>query len=132
MLRKYMPTHAPDIGVIEGATSPQLWRNARVALTVQSTVALQCACLGIPVFLCAWLRDSSAGYVEQFSRFGVGQRLESADELSQIPRLLERNNTDKDKTVTMRSALGETMDPGKLRELLLRTSSFPEAIRVQA
>ena len=53
--------------------------------------------------------------------------LESAAELSQIPRLLGR----KDKAVQIRPALWETMDPGKLRELLLRTDSFSEAIRVK-
>ena len=81
--------------MIAGAPSPQLWRNTRFALTVQSTVALQCASLGIPVFLCSWLRDSSSGYVEQFSRFGIGHILESSDELSEIPRLLEVKGQDR-------------------------------------
>ena len=92
---------------------------------MQSTVALQCASLGIPVFLCSWLRDSSSGYVDQFSRFGVGHILESADELSRIPSLLEMNS----KTVQMRPALWETMDPARLRDMLLRTGSFSEAIK---
>jgi hypothetical protein len=125
ILRKYLPRQEPGIGVITGAPSAQLWRNTRFALTVQSTVTLQCASLGIPVFLCSWLRDPSSGYVEQFSRFGIGHILESADELSEIPRLLEM----KGKTVQMRPALWETMDPAKLRDLLLRTGSFSEAIK---
>ena len=125
ILRKYLPRQEAGIGVIAGAPSPQLWRNTRFALVVQSTVALQCASLGIPVFLCSWLRDSSSGYVEQFSRFGIGHILESSDELSDIPRLLEV----KGKTIQMRPALWETMDPAKLRDLLLRTGSFSEAIK---
>ena len=125
ILRKFLPTQEPGIGVMSGAPSPQLWRNARFALVVQSTVALQCVSLGIPVFLCSWLRDSSAGYVEQFSKFGVGHILKSADELREIPRLLERNG----RTVKMRPNLWETMDPAKLRDLLLRTSSFSEAMK---
>jgi hypothetical protein len=124
-LRKYLPRQEAGIGVITGAPSPQLWRNARFALVVQSTVALQCAALGIPVFFCSWLGDSSSGYIEQFSRFGVGHILESADQLSEIPRLLEV----KGKTVPMRPNLWETMDPAKLRDLLLRTDSFSEAIK---
>jgi hypothetical protein len=128
ILRKYLPTQEPEIGVIEGETSPQLWRNARFALTVQSTVALQCASLGIPVFLCYWLQDSSSGYVEQFSKFGVGHILESVDELSQVPDLLDM----KDESVEIRPKLWETMDPGKLRDLLLRTNSFVEAVKAQA
>jgi hypothetical protein len=125
ILRKYLPREEPGIGVIAGAPSPQLWSNTRFAVTVQSTVALQCASLGIPVFLCSWLRDTSAGYVEQFSRFGIGHVLDSANELSQIPRLLEM----KGKTVQMRPTLWETMDPARLRDLLLRTGSFSEAIK---
>ncbi len=125
MLRRYLPRQESEIGVIAGAPSPQLWRNIRFALVVQSTVALQCASLGIPVFLCSWLRDSSSGYAEQFSRFGVGHVLESADELSQIPHLLEMRA----QTVAMRHNLCETMDPAKLRDLLLPTSSFSEAIK---
>jgi hypothetical protein len=125
ILRKYLCRQEPGIGVITGAPSPQLWRNARFALVVQSTVALQCASLGIPVFLCSWLRESSSGYVEQFSRFGIGHILESSNELSEIPRLLELQG----KTAQMRPTLWETMDPAKLRDLLLRTRSFSEAIK---
>ena len=125
ILRKYLPGQEPGIEVIAGAPSPQLWRNTRIALTVQSTVALQCAALGIPVFLCSWLRDPSTGYVEQFSRFGIGQTVDSADKLSEIPGLLEM----KGQAVPTRPALWETMDPAKLRDLLLRTGAFSEAIK---
>jgi hypothetical protein len=125
ILRKYLPRPEPRIGVLAGAPSPQLWRNTRFAVMVQSTVALQCASLGIPVFLCSWLRDSNSGYVGQFSRFGVGHILESADALSEIPRLLEMQG----RTVQMRPTLWETMDPAKLRDLLLRTGSCSEAIK---
>jgi hypothetical protein len=125
ILRKYLPRQEAGIGVITGAPSPHLWKNTRFALVVQSTVALQCAALGIPVFFCSWLADPSSGYIQQFSKFGVGHILESADELNEIPRLLEV----KDKTVPMRPNLWETMDPAKLRDLLLRTGSFSEAIK---
>ena len=128
VLRKYLPEHEARIGVIAGAPSPQLWRNIRFALTVQSTVALQCAAEGIPVFLCSWLRDTTSGYLEQFARFGIGQVLESAAELSEIPRLLEM----KGKTVELRPSLWPTMDPAQLRDLLLRTTSFSEPIKARA
>jgi len=125
ILRKYLPRQEPGIGVITGVPSPQLWRNARFSLVVQSTVALESASLGIPVFLCSWLRESSAGYVEQFSKFGVGHILESADQLSEIPRLLEM----KGRTVQMRPTLWEIMNPARLRDLLLGTGSFSEAMK---
>lgn len=133
IIRKHLPQQAAQpaaqqnasIGVIAGAPSPQLWKNTRFALTVQSTVALQCASMGIPVFLCSWLRDSRAGYVEQFAKFGVGHILKSAEELREVPALLEKQGN----TIPLRPALWETMDPTKLRDLLLRTNSFTEAIK---
>ncbi len=128
VLRKYLPEHEPRIGVIAGMPSPELWRNIRFGLTVQSTVALQCAAQGIPVFLCSWLRDATSGYLEQFARFGIGQVLESAAELSEIPRLLEMQG----KTVELRPNLWETMDPEQLRDLLLRTTSPAEPIKARA
>jgi len=67
-----------------------LWNNTKLALTVQSSTALECAALGIPVFLCAWLRDPYAGYVQQYSRFGVGHVLESPSEIAGIPALIEK------------------------------------------
>jgi len=125
MLRKYLPQQESEILVIAGAPSEQLWSNTRCALTVQSTVALQCASLGIPVFLCHWLRDLTTGYAEQFAKFGIGHILESAEELSEIPRLLE----EKARTVQLRPAVWDAMDPRKLRDVLLRTGSFSEAIK---
>ncbi len=125
LLRKYLPRQESRIAVIAGAPSAQLWRNTRFAVIVQSTVALQCAALGIPVFLCAWLKDSAAGYVEQFAKFGIGHVLKNACDLRQIPSLLEQDN----KTVQIRPSLWETVDPAKLRALLLRTDSFSEALK---
>jgi hypothetical protein len=125
ILRKYLPTREKRIGVIGGPASAQLWGNTRIALTVQSTVALQCAALGIPVFLCSWLKDSTAGYVEQFAKFGIGHVLNSVDELTRIPGLLESGS----KPVLVRPALWETVDRAKLRGLLLRTDSLPVALK---
>ena len=128
VLRKYLPEHEARIGVIAGAPSPELWRNIRFALTVQSTVAMQCAAEGIPVFLCSWLRDTTSGYLEQFARFGIGQVLESAAELSEIPRLLEM----KGRSIELRPNLWQTMDPAQLRDLLFRTTSLSEPIKARA
>jgi hypothetical protein len=125
ILRKYLPQQESQVGIMAGAPSPQLWRNTRFALTVQSTVALHCVALGIPVFLCSWLKDTTAGYVEQFSKFGIGHTLESVGELREIPRLLELHR----KTVPLRPALWESVDPAKLRKLLFRTISFSEALK---
>jgi len=87
-LRRYLPRRARAIRVLAGPPSAELWQKTRLALTVQSTTALQCAELGIPVFLCGWLRDAHSGYQEQFIRFGIGQVLESVAQIGEIPARL--------------------------------------------
>jgi hypothetical protein len=89
MLRRLVPEQERQIEVLAGPPSDQLWNNTRLALTVQSSTALECATLGIPVFLCGWLRDPYSGYVRQYARFGVGHVLESSEQIADIPGLLE-------------------------------------------
>jgi hypothetical protein len=123
-LRRYLPHEESETHVICGPPTAELWQKTRFAMTVQSSVALECTALGIPVFLCAWLRDPFAGYVQQFERFGAGIVLDSPQQISDIPFLLESQ--------TMKSSEGarlwHTIKPEKLRELLsgiysLRTAS---------
>ncbi len=78
-----------QIDVIKGPMSKELWRKTRFAMVVQSTVALECHALGVPVFLCSWLGGSHGAYVRQYRRFGIGQLLETPDQIADIPRLLE-------------------------------------------
>jgi len=86
-LRHYLgPKAASEVRVIEGPTTQDLWQRAKCTLTVQSSIALECASRGIPVFLLGWLADPCAGYVEQFERFGVGHVLQSPQELDELPR----------------------------------------------
>jgi hypothetical protein len=89
MLRRLSPGQERYIEVLAGPPTDELWNNTRLGLTVQSSTALECAALGIPVFLCAWLRDPSSGYVQQYARFGVGHVLESPEQVADIPGLLE-------------------------------------------
>ena len=76
------------IKIIDAPLSNEILQNTWCAITVESTVAFECAASGIPTFLCGWLRHALAGYVAQFVRFGVGKLLESADDLLQIPELI--------------------------------------------
>jgi len=92
MLRRLLPEHEREIEVFAGPPSDQLWNNTQFALTVQSSTALECAALGIPVFLCSWLRDPFSGYVQQYARFGVGHVLESSEQIAEIPGLLACQN----------------------------------------
>ena len=90
ILRRLIPKNASKIDVLAGPPTEQLWNNTRLALTVQSSTALECTALGIPVFLCAWLRDSYSGYVQQYARFGAGHVLESPEQIADIPQVLEK------------------------------------------
>jgi len=124
MLRRHMSkSEAGQIRVIASAPSPELWRNTRFALTGQSTVAIDCTLRSIPVFLCAWLRDPFTGYVRQYTRFGIGQILDSAEQITDIPRLLEARSA----APPMNNRLRQTINPEMLRELLCGTSTRPVA-----
>ncbi len=95
LLRKHLlPSEEREIQVVAGPISAQLWKSTKFAMTVQSTVALECSAQGIPVFLCGWLRELFSGYVKQYARFGVGCMLESADQIAEIPSLLKKWNVE--------------------------------------
>jgi hypothetical protein len=88
-VKRYLPGESGrGVVVMTGVPSAELWKNARFALTVQSSAALECHSRGIPVFLCGWLREPNCGYLEQYARFGVGQVLQSPAEIAEIPRFL--------------------------------------------
>ena len=120
MLRRLIPEHEHQIEVLAGPPTDQLWNNASFALTVQSSTALECTALGIPVFLCAWLRDSYSGYVQQYGRFGTGHILDSAEQIADIPRLLEKH--EKSSHQRVRST---AIDADDFARLLAGTCSLP-------
>jgi hypothetical protein len=77
-------------------------------------VAFECASVGIPAFLCGWLRHAYSGYAQQYVRFGVGRMLESPDDLLRIPDVLSGVMPDSD---TARS-LVQSISPEALSEVL--------------
>lgn len=119
-LRRILGRKAESIAVVDGPTTRELLRATRFAVTVQSSVALECCERRIPVFLCGWLRDSHSGYVEQFRRSGIGNVLESPAQIEQIPRLLENCQNS-----TPRSA---RLDPNRLDALLSQRSCAPHQV----
>jgi hypothetical protein len=123
MLRRLLPEQERQIDVLAGSPSHELWNNTQLALTVQSSIALECAALGIPVFLCAWLRDSYAGYVDQYTRFGVGHVLESSEQIAEIPPLLENQTGNSSRQQAARRAI----DLDQLAHLFSGTHSLAVA-----
>jgi len=72
------------VSVTDAPLSGEILRNTWCAVTVESTVAFECASRGIPAFLCGWLRHAYSGYAPQYVRFGAGRMLESPDDLLRI------------------------------------------------
>lgn len=122
MLRRLIPEREHQIGVLAGPPSDQMWNRTRLALTVQSSTALECDALDIPVFLCAWLRDPYSGYVQQYARFGVGHVLESEEQIADIPRLLAN-----DEKMSHQRACSTVIDSDDFAALLSGTFSLPVA-----
>jgi hypothetical protein len=73
------------VNLTDAPLSHEILAKTWCAATVESTVAFECATVGIPTFLCGWLRHAYAGYGEQYARFGAGRMLNSPDDLLRIP-----------------------------------------------
>jgi hypothetical protein len=102
------------VRVTDAPLSREIFRQTWCAVTVESTVAFECASVGIPAFLCGWLRHAYSGYAQQYVRFGVGRMLESPDDLLRIPDVLSGVMPDSD---TARS-LVQSISPEALSEVL--------------
>ncbi len=76
------------VSLTDAPLSREILENTWCAVTVESTVAFECASAGVPAFLCGWLRHAYAGYAPQYVRFGVGRLLEFPDDLLRIPDML--------------------------------------------
>lgn len=83
------------ITIIDGPLSSEILAKTWCAVTVESTVAFECAAIGIPSFLCGWLRNPYAGYVGQYVRFGVGTLLSSPDDLLHISDYMRAHTCDR-------------------------------------
>ncbi len=76
------------VSIIASPVSPDILRNTWCAVTVESTVSCQCASVGIPSFLCGWLRHAYSGYALQYARFGAGRILNAPSDLLRIPEMM--------------------------------------------
>jgi hypothetical protein len=80
-----------DRKLVEISTAPmseQLLRRIWVALTVESSVAVECALAGVPCFLCGWFDLDLYAYGKQYQKFGAAQILESPEQVLCIPESL--------------------------------------------
>jgi hypothetical protein len=77
------------VKIISSPPASEVLRSTWCAVTVESTVACESASVGVPAFLCGWLRHSYSGYALQFARFGAGRLLEMPDDLLQIADMMK-------------------------------------------
>ena len=113
------PEDAELVTLLDGPLTSELMSRAWFGITVESSTALDCQENGVRCFLCGWLATSPYEYMQQYARFGVGEMVERAEHIGEIPTRLANRAT--------RAALPErstTVD----REDLLRwlTSSVQE------
>lgn len=77
-----------EVEIVDGAPPEQVMSRAWCGVTVDSSVAVECAVNDIPFFLCGWLDFTGDGYLEQFARFGVARVLNSAEDIERIPQMV--------------------------------------------
>ncbi len=76
------------VEIVSGVPPEEVMSRTWCGVTVDSSVAVECALRNIPFFLCGWLDFGGMGYLQQFARFGVGQVLDSPASIEQIPEMV--------------------------------------------
>src|SRR6266478_1681212 len=76
--------------------SERLLRRIWFALTVESSVAVECALAGIPCFLCGWFDLGMHCYGRQYEKFGAARVLKSPSAIARIPEMLDLQCPDAD------------------------------------
>jgi hypothetical protein len=108
------PQQLHDFDIVAVPFSEDSWNRIRFAVTVQSSVALECTQRGIRVFLFRWLQMRYGGYLDQFARFGAGCVLDLPQDLESIPERLATYKVGGD----LEKTLGTAISPGALQRFL--------------
>lgn len=102
------------VTVLDGPLSEQLLSSAWFGLTVESTTVMDCLRYGVPCFRVGWLTLSPFEYAQQYTRFGAGDVLRSANEIAHIPVRLANLPPQE----TKQQSLWKTADAEMLRQWL--------------
>ncbi len=107
------------VSVVDGPLTAELMARAWFGVTVESTTVIDCLRHGVCCFLCGWLSLSPYEYAQQYARFGIGEVLREARELSEIPiRLADFRNRP-----PMKLNLSATVDPALLQQWLTKSNN---------
>jgi hypothetical protein len=104
------------VNVVDGPLASELLAQAWCGITVESTTVIDCLQNGIRCFLCSWLAHSPFEYVQQYARFGIGEALRDAEQLSELPSRM----ADPDNRSRMKFNLTPTVDPAMLQAWLTK------------
>ncbi|HSS98212.1 MAG TPA: hypothetical protein VLK33_14325 [Terriglobales bacterium] len=130
LVRKLLPRDQFEtIQWFAGPLTREMWNNIGFAMTVESTIALECAVRQVPIFLCAWLQNVYGGYLQQYAKFGVGHILNSPGEMRNVPQLLANWKQCKS---AADGNIWQTIKPAGLRDLLTGTYSHKTTMSAQA
>jgi hypothetical protein len=108
------PADCNLVRIVDGPLTTELMGQAWCGITVESTTVIDCLQNNICCFLCGWLAHSPFEYVQQYARFGIGEALQDAEQLLEIPRRV----ADFHNRPTMKANLSATVDPAMLKEWL--------------
>ncbi|MGP8093047.1 MAG: hypothetical protein ACLP72_06950 [Candidatus Sulfotelmatobacter sp.] len=113
------------VTVLDGPLTNELLSKAWFGITVESTTVMDCLEGGVCCFLCGWLTLSPYEYAQQYSRFGVGEVLQSAEQIGDAPsRLQEFRN----RRATAPN-LSQPIDPAMLQQWLTSGLREPSGAR---
>jgi len=68
--------------------SEELLQKIWFSLTVESSVAVECALAGVPSFLCGWFDIDLYSYGKQYEKFGAARILAGPEDMSHVPTML--------------------------------------------
>ena len=106
------------------AISEKLMRRIWFALTVESSVAVECALAGVPSFLCGWFDLGMYCYGRQYEKFGAARILESPSAIPGIPEMLSRYQPGENS----RNQFYQPMVPMKFQQVLHPAPVLPRGL----
>ena len=113
------------VTVQDGPLTDELLAKAWFGITVESTTVMDCLERGVCCFLCGWLTLSPYEYAQQYARFGVGEVLQSAEQIREIPVRAEGFR----KRGAITSKLPDPIDPARFERWLTCGVHEPSAAR---
>jgi hypothetical protein len=105
------------VEVIGGVPPEQVMSRVWCGVTINSSVAVECAMRDIPFFLCGWLDFTGDGYLEQFARYGVAEVLQSPEDIHRIPQMVADYRPDP----VRQQRIWQAADPNQLDAILFAT-----------